>query len=317
MEITIGKLADRNLVLAGGSRVSRGHAKLTRLDFGPSRWEIHDNNSTNGLFVNGQRVTQQELKNGDMITIGEYEMKFGSTFAAPAALPAPQFHAAKPVQALSYGTGMIGGEPPPLGEADQRWVMHLRNAASFMLWGILISFLSGCMSRTHGFKIGIDLCVTALHWFAAWLLTMPEPGFSEHESWFSLRKALRVVASVRVVGDVILGIGTLLDSMPMTIVGTVIALAAVPQLFLFLLYFRKLAMRIPNTAMAINAIIVMVGLPSSLAILLGGALLLVLGGGAAGNATTFALVALGGLGGLLLFGLWYIALLIWFRMSFS
>ena len=69
-DIGIGKLADRQIVLAG-QKVSRRHCKLVRVDFGPSRWKIVDEGSTNGLFVNEQRVTEQELRNGDVVRIGE------------------------------------------------------------------------------------------------------------------------------------------------------------------------------------------------------------------------------------------------------
>jgi membrane associated rhomboid family serine protease/pSer/pThr/pTyr-binding forkhead associated (FHA) protein len=78
-EITIGKLPDRTIVLPG-NMVSRGHCKLMRLDFGPSRWEIQDNNSTNGLFVNGERVQTRELRDEDVVTVGDYDLKFTSTF---------------------------------------------------------------------------------------------------------------------------------------------------------------------------------------------------------------------------------------------
>jgi FHA domain len=78
-EITIGKLPDRNINLQG-KKISRGHCKLTRIDFGPSRWELHDNKSTNGLFVNDQRILSQELKDGNVVRVGEYELRFVSAF---------------------------------------------------------------------------------------------------------------------------------------------------------------------------------------------------------------------------------------------
>src|SRR5450432_3184577 len=47
-DITIGKLPDKQIVLPG-KMVSRFHCKLVRLDFVPSRWQLEDNNSTNGI----------------------------------------------------------------------------------------------------------------------------------------------------------------------------------------------------------------------------------------------------------------------------
>jgi membrane associated rhomboid family serine protease len=91
-EIDVGKLPERHLALAG-DKVSRLHCKLLRLDFGPSRWSLEDNHSTNGLFVNGQRVTSHELRHGDVVHVGDYQLKFLTDAAlfppVPAAAPAP------------------------------------------------------------------------------------------------------------------------------------------------------------------------------------------------------------------------------------
>ena len=96
-EIDIGKLPERHLQLTG-QKVSRQHCKLKRLDFGPSRWAIEDNHSTNGLYVNGHRVTEPvELKDGDVIAVGEYLLRYASD-AARAAAPPPL-----PVKAVPVG----------------------------------------------------------------------------------------------------------------------------------------------------------------------------------------------------------------------
>lgn len=87
-EITIGKLPDRQVILTG-TQVSRGHCKLVRVDFGPSRWEIHDNKSTNGLFVNNQRIDQHELQHGDLIRVGDYELRYRLVQEAAPAPAAP------------------------------------------------------------------------------------------------------------------------------------------------------------------------------------------------------------------------------------
>lgn len=83
LDIGIGKQTGNHIVLAG-PLVSRCHCKLVRIDFGPSRWMLQDNGSTNGLFVNYQRITRQELKDGDAIQIGDYELKYRIMEAAPA-----------------------------------------------------------------------------------------------------------------------------------------------------------------------------------------------------------------------------------------
>ena len=86
-EIELGKLPERHVSLTG-EKVSRLHCKLACLDFGPSRWKVVDNKSTNGLFVNRQRVAEKELEDGDELLVGEYRLRYLSDAARPAPLPA-------------------------------------------------------------------------------------------------------------------------------------------------------------------------------------------------------------------------------------
>ena len=64
--------ASADLVLSD-SNVSRRHAELARTDAG---WTIADLGSTNGTRVNGQRITSQVLRSGDVITLGLIELQF-------------------------------------------------------------------------------------------------------------------------------------------------------------------------------------------------------------------------------------------------
>jgi len=75
-DIQIGKSADRTLCL-NAPAVSRAHARLVRVDFGPSRWRIVDQRSTNGIFVNERRIDEHTLQEGDVIYIGNYVLQFG------------------------------------------------------------------------------------------------------------------------------------------------------------------------------------------------------------------------------------------------
>ena len=75
-DVTFGKLPTHPLVLSAGP-VSRKHGRLVRVDFGPSRWKIVDDGSTNGTFVNGQRLAgERELKDGDRIRVGGCELRY-------------------------------------------------------------------------------------------------------------------------------------------------------------------------------------------------------------------------------------------------
>ena len=65
-ELIIGRSSDLEMVLVE-DMVSRHHAKITTTD---SEIWIADNGSTNGTFVNGEKITTVRLKQGDRILIG-------------------------------------------------------------------------------------------------------------------------------------------------------------------------------------------------------------------------------------------------------
>jgi predicted component of type VI protein secretion system len=65
--ISVGRAPDCHLVLAADKGVSARHCEI-RQDGG--QFEVVDSNSTNGLFVNEERITRQALNNGDTIRFG-------------------------------------------------------------------------------------------------------------------------------------------------------------------------------------------------------------------------------------------------------
>jgi len=66
--ITIGRSRTADLALDQDTKVSGVHARLTPL--GADRWILEDLGSTNGTFVNDERVEQAPLRSGDLIKIG-------------------------------------------------------------------------------------------------------------------------------------------------------------------------------------------------------------------------------------------------------
>jgi DNA segregation ATPase FtsK/SpoIIIE, S-DNA-T family len=78
MELSIGRSEQNDIVLANRF-VSGTHAKLTYYE---GQWSIKDNESTNGTYVNGQRVKQATLKIGDVVYIMGYKIIIGSSFIA-------------------------------------------------------------------------------------------------------------------------------------------------------------------------------------------------------------------------------------------
>jgi pSer/pThr/pTyr-binding forkhead associated (FHA) protein len=55
------------------SSVSRHHALIL---VGPREAIIEDLNSTNGVLVNGRKVSRQVLADGDAVTIGEIQFRY-------------------------------------------------------------------------------------------------------------------------------------------------------------------------------------------------------------------------------------------------
>jgi ABC transport system ATP-binding/permease protein len=67
---TIGR-AKRADFIVDATLVSRVHCRLTA---GASEIEVTDLGSTNGTFVNGQRVARAMLKEGDRLGVGRVEL---------------------------------------------------------------------------------------------------------------------------------------------------------------------------------------------------------------------------------------------------
>jgi pSer/pThr/pTyr-binding forkhead associated (FHA) protein len=69
---TVGRNGDNDIVLSGDT-VSKYHAQII---FNGTGFEICDLQSANGIILNGQYIESAELKNGDIIQLGETIIKF-------------------------------------------------------------------------------------------------------------------------------------------------------------------------------------------------------------------------------------------------
>ena len=118
-DLTIGKQAVNPIQLPG-VRVSRVHAKLMRVDFGPGKWFLENNKSTNGVYVNGRPVDAHELVDGDVIRLGDYQLQFDEAAPPPApvveAKPAKAARRGKPGGAVAVTLARDGEPCPSCGE---------------------------------------------------------------------------------------------------------------------------------------------------------------------------------------------------------
>jgi chromosome segregation ATPase len=69
---SVGRTPDNDLQIEA-KYISRHHAVILA---GPAHTIIEDLNSTNGVLVNGRRISRQILKDGDQVTIGRAEYRF-------------------------------------------------------------------------------------------------------------------------------------------------------------------------------------------------------------------------------------------------
>lgn len=65
--LTVGRTAEADVVITDRT-VANKHATITRT---PNGFKVHDNASSNGTYVNGLRISDREVKTGDMVSFGK------------------------------------------------------------------------------------------------------------------------------------------------------------------------------------------------------------------------------------------------------
>jgi S1-C subfamily serine protease len=116
-EFTIGREAGADLVLADG-KASRRHAALRPLPDG--RATLYDLGSSNGTFVNGQRVQSVLLTGGEQIQIGDTVLvPSGGGAAQPAQGVGGTHGATSPGQPVPAGAAAAPPPQPPPPQAPQ------------------------------------------------------------------------------------------------------------------------------------------------------------------------------------------------------
>jgi len=104
VELVIGRAPDSGLLLEE-ELTSRRHARLLWEGGAPA---IEDLGSTNGTFVNGERVTRRKLVEGDRILVGGNILKLG---VSGRAVPAPATTASMPAPDPQAERTVAEGQP--------------------------------------------------------------------------------------------------------------------------------------------------------------------------------------------------------------
>ena len=166
-EIIIGRDAS-NVIAINDAEVSRKHAKLSLQN---SMYVLQDLGSTNGTFINGQRITgSQELKPGDTVTLGEnivlmYETAFDpnatvvssaqipktvAPLQKPSLVPAPK---PAPVAPPSTAPVEVFTSQPPAGTFSKPGKPTKKK---FPVWLIILIVLLVIICACVGFFLIID-----------------------------------------------------------------------------------------------------------------------------------------------------------------
>lgn len=167
-QLTIGR-DSTNGVAINDSEVSRKHARLM---FQGGKYVLEDLGSTNGTFVNGQRLAGPVvLKAGDVVSLGEQIVLMYDAIAADVgatvavsrkamqtSVPAAPSYAPAPQQAPSYASPPAYSPPPAAKKSNMLPVFIGVGALLFICicagffwwvdstyrWCILFPFISGC-----------------------------------------------------------------------------------------------------------------------------------------------------------------------------
>ena len=83
--LTIGRKADNTLVIEDPA-VSGHHARIVKVQ---AVFFLEDLKSTNGTTINGRPITRHQLRDADVITIGQHRLVFQENAAASTAASAP------------------------------------------------------------------------------------------------------------------------------------------------------------------------------------------------------------------------------------
>jgi serine phosphatase RsbU (regulator of sigma subunit)/pSer/pThr/pTyr-binding forkhead associated (FHA) protein len=150
--LTIGRSPQCNIVLDHRS-VSRSHARLERRG---NRWFVVDDQSTNGVCVNGVTVAEGELRSGDLVEIRPFALNFHSADAASTeSMPlATSEQVTTAASAPKVPTTTVRRRLNDL-YALARWVV--KRSEHQTLWPSMLAELERCLCSDRCLLIGFDL----------------------------------------------------------------------------------------------------------------------------------------------------------------
>jgi hypothetical protein len=131
---TIGRVDDNNFQISEGS-VSSHHCEILLRG---KEIVVKDLSSTNGTFINGERITERALKPGQILRLGSIEMRLETGEAAPATKK--QFDQTRVIGGVKAGDFDQGSRPvfdknSPFAKKSNK------TAVIFITVGIVLAFI--------------------------------------------------------------------------------------------------------------------------------------------------------------------------------
>ena len=139
---TIGRVEDNMFQIAEAS-VSSHHCEVYLRG---NEVLIRDLNSTNGTFINNEKISESTLKPGQTLRLGNVELKLDTPAPAPAAAPTPSKRPVTAPSGVSRSELESGGRPP--GFDTSKEFSKKRNKAGVYFWlafGIVILLIAGLL----------------------------------------------------------------------------------------------------------------------------------------------------------------------------
>lgn len=157
-QLNIGR-DSTNEITINDAEISRRHARLT---FQGGKYVLEDLGSTNGTFVNGQRLAgPRVLKAGEVVSFGEQIVLVfeiitndpGATMVSPraampvASTPRPALTPTPPPPAPADYVGHVPASPAPLSyTASEPVASKKMNILPFVIGGVVLFFICLCVS---------------------------------------------------------------------------------------------------------------------------------------------------------------------------
>jgi hypothetical protein len=151
---------------------------------------------------------------------------------------------------------------PRLSRSAPRWITSLLDSINVLLVAFVVSIIAKLSSDRFGITpvICLNTAIWGLSWFAVWLLTRPEPG--ERSAASRCRRwGIRLLVSIPYLAFLIEEFVRRTDLWEWA--GTLalgVTLFLVPATTCYYLELRRAARRLPNPALAWQALVVGVGL---------------------------------------------------------